>query len=337
MRVCLTGGAGFIGSHILIQLLSNHHDVLVVDNFVNSSAESLRRAQRLVGRPCKLLEEDICNRKAMTTAFSSFQPECVIHCAGLKAVAESHEQPLRYYRNNVEGSVSLLEAMDATGCRQIIFSSSATVYGVAHYLPYDEAHPLAPVNVYGRTKAMIEAIISDWVETDTSRSAVVLRYFNPVGAHVSGEIGEDPKGIPNNLVPFIADVANGKRPELVIFGDDYDTYDGTGIRDYIHVTDLAHGHIIAMDKFTKAKGVEIFNLGSGRGYSVREMIGAFEKASRTSIQTRVAPRRAGDVAISYADISKAAEMLGWKAESSLDDMCADVWRWRSNYPDGYKS
>ena len=337
MRVCLTGGAGYIGSHILVQLLSNHHAVLVVDNFMNSSPECLRRAQLLAGRPCELLEEDICNRAAMVTAFSSFQPECVIHCAGLKAVAESQEQPLRYYRNNVEGSVSLLEAMEVADCRRIIFSSSATVYGVPHYLPYDEAHPLVPVNVYGRTKATIEGIISDWVETDTSRSAVVLRYFNPIGAHESGEIGEDPKGIPNNLVPYIADVATGIRSELSVFGDDYDTRDGTGVRDYLHITDLADGHIAAMKYLDDHQGVEVFNLGTGKGVSVLEVVGAFALASNTSVPYIIMPRREGDIAEFYADPSKANNLLRWKAVRSLEMMCADVWRWRSKYPDGFKA
>ena len=337
MRVCLTGGAGFIGSHILVELLSEGHDVLVVDNFSNSSAESLRRVQQLTDRTFQTLDADICDGSMMATALSSFRPQCLIHCAGLKAVGEAEEFPLLYYKNNVAGSISVLEAMDLADCRKIIFSSSATVYGAPHYLPFDEAHPVAPVNVYGRTKAIIEDIISDWANSDASRSAVLLRYFNPVGAHLSGEIGEDPKGHPNNLVPFIADVATDRRPELTIFGDDYETDDGTGIRDYIHVTDLARGHILAMNNAAIRNGVDIFNLGTGHGISVREMVSAFEKASQKFIQTKVAPRRSGDISVSYADVSKAVEMLGWKAESSLEDMCADVWRWRSNYPDGYKS
>ena len=246
MRVCLTGGAGFIGSHILAELLAERHEVLVIDNFANSSPESLRRVRKITDASFDILEEDICNSRPVAAALKTFRPDCVIHCAGLKAVGESQEKPMLYHRVNVGGAMSLLEAMDAASCSQIIFSSSATVYGTPEYLPYDEAHPVAPANVYGRTKVAVENMIADWAEAGPSRAAVNLRYFNPVGAHPSGEIGEDPLGIPNNLVPYIADVACGIRPSLSVFGDDYKTRDGTGVRDYIHIVDLAAGHLAAM-------------------------------------------------------------------------------------------
>jgi UDP-glucose 4-epimerase len=337
MRVCLTGGAGYIGSHILVGLLAGDHEVLVIDNFVNSSPTSLDQVRTLTGKPFEVLEEDICNARALAEALSSFRPDIVIHCAGLKAVGESQEQPLRYYRTNVEGSISLLEAMDRAGCQRIIFSSSATVYGTPQYLPYDEAHPVAPVNVYGRTKAIVEGLITDWAATDASRSAALLRYFNPIGAHETGDIGEDPMGIPNNLVPYIADVATGKRPELSVFGDDYDTRDGTGVRDYIHITDLADGHIAAMTYLGKHQGVEIFNLGTGEGSSVLEVISAFRRVSNQSIPYAIKPRREGDIAEFFANPSKANDMLAWRADRTLETMCADVWRWRSKYPDGFDS
>ena len=335
MRVCLTGGAGYIGSHILVPLLHNGHDVLVVDNFANSAPASLQTVRHLTDRSFEVLEDDICNAAALSHALVAFRPDIVIHCAGLKAVGESQEQPLRYYRTNVEGSISLLEAMDQAGCQRIIFSSSATVYGTPHYLPYDEAHPVTPVNVYGRTKAMIEDIITDWAATDPAHAAALLRYFNPLGAHESGEIGEDPKDIPNNLAPYIADVATGTRPELSVFGDDYDTRDGTGVRDYIHVTDLADGHVAAMAFLEGHRGVETFNLGTGEGRSVLEVVAAFRRASNRSIPYAIKPRRQGDIAEFFANPAKANDQLGWRAHRSLDAMCADVWRWRSKYPNGF--
>lgn len=337
MRVCLTGGAGYIGSHILIGLLDEDHSVLVIDNFENSSRGSLQNVRNLTGRHFEVLEEDVCHAVKLGAALNSFEPDIVIHCAGLKAVGESQQQPLRYYRTNVEGSISLLQAMDEADCRRLIFSSSATVYGHPHYLPYDEAHPVAPVNVYGRTKVMVENIISDWIAAGTGRSAALLRYFNPVGAHESGEIGEDPKGVPNNLVPYIADVAAGLWSELSVFGDDYDTRDGTGIRDYLHVTDLADGHIAAMNYLHGHQGVEVFNLGTGKGLSVLEVVAAFRQASNQSVPYTIKPRREGDIAEFFANPAKANDLLGWKANRSLEVMCRDVWRWRSNYPDGYKS
>ena len=335
MRVCLTGGAGYIGSHILVELLTGRHDVLVVDNFENSSPKCLRHVEELTGASFDVLAEDICNLDAISGALSAFRPDIVIHCAGLKAVGDSQEHPLRYYRTNVQGSINLLKAMDQAACQRIIFSSSATVYGIPHYLPYDEAHPVAPVNVYGRTKAMVETIITDWTAVGSGRAAALLRYFNPVGAHDSGELGEHPKGIPNNLVPYIADVAAGVRPSLSIFGDDYDTHDGTGVRDYLHVTDLAVGHVAAMAYLDGHHGVELFNLGTGRGLSVLEVVAAFKRASNQSVPTEIKPRRDGDVAESVANPTRANELLDWKAARTLDAMCADVWRWRSRYPNGF--
>lgn len=335
MRVCLTGGAGYIGSHILVELLTGRHDVLVVDNFENSSPKCLRHVEGITDMSFDVLAEDICNLDAISAALSAFRPDIVIHCAGLKAVGESQEQPLRYYRTNVQGSISLLKAMDRAACQRIIFSSSATVYGTPHYLPYDEAHPVAPVNVYGRTKAMIETIITDWAAVDSARAAALLRYFNPVGAHESGELGEHPKGTPNNLVPYIADVAAGVRPSLSIFGDDYDTHDGTGVRDYLHVTDLAVGHVAAMAYLDGHHGVELFNLGAGRGLSVLEVVAAFRRASNQPVPTEIKPRREGDIAEFFANPAKANELLDWKAARTLDAMCADVWRWRSRYPNGF--
>ena len=337
MRVCLTGGAGFIGSHILTELLAEQNDVLVIDNFVNSSLESLRRVERIAEASFEVLEEDICNTPAITDALTAFRPDCVIHCAGLKAVGESEDKPLLYYRVNVGGAISLLEAMDASSCNQIIFSSSATVYGVPEYLPYDEAHPVAPVNVYGRTKAAVERMIVDWAHADKARAAANLRYFNPVGAHSSGVIGEDPQGIPNNLVPFIADVACGLRPTLSVFGDDYRTKDGTGVRDYIHIVDLAIGHLAAMRYLSRHPGVEVFNLGTGDGNSVLEVVSAFASASGRDISYEVKPRREGDIDEFYADSAKAERMLGWRADRNLDDMCRDVWHWRSKNPGGFES
>lgn len=335
MRILLTGGAGYLGTHILLKLLGRQSEVLVLENFCNSSEASLHHVSTLSNHPFETVVGDIRDAAALTAQVGNFQPDCVIHCAGLKSVGESQEKPVEYYTSNVQGSLNLLRAMDSAGCRQIIFSSSATVYGTPQYLPIDERHPVGPVNVYGRTKAMIEEIICDWAAIDSLRSAALLRYFNPVGAHSSGEIGEDPRGIPNNLVPYIADVACGIRPELLIFGNDYNTPDGTGVRDFIHVNDLAEGHLAALDYLRGSPGVEIFNLGTGQGYSVLEILKAFEQASGETISRRIAPRRDGDVATSFANPQKAARVLDWEAKLGLADMCADVWRWRSKYPKGF--
>ena len=335
MRVLLTGGAGYLGSHILLKLLGCQMNVLVLDNFCNSSTTSLRNVSKLSNCAFETSMGDVRDSTDLVTQVGEFRPDCVIHCAGLKAVGESQEKPVEYYRSNVQGSLNLLRAMDAVGCKRIIFSSSATVYGIPQYLPVDEDHPVSPVNVYGRTKAMVEHIIRDWAAVEPERSAALLRYFNPVGAHRSGEIGEDPAGMPNNLMPFIADVACKVRPVLSVFGADYDTPDGTGVRDYIHVDDLAEGHLAAMDYLEDAFGVDVFNLGTGQGYSVLEMIGTFEKVSNQTIPYETIARRNGDVATSFANPGKAEHRLGWKAKLSLDDMCADVWRWRSKYPNGF--
>lgn len=335
MRILLTGGAGYLGSHILLKLLARQSDVLVLENFCNSSETSLLHVNKLSNHAFETAVGDIRDASDVTSLICQFQPDFVIHCAGLKAVGESQDNPIDYYTSNVQGSLNLLRAMDSTGCRKIIFSSSATVYGVPRYLPIDEDHPVGPVNVYGRTKAVVETLIRDWAAVDPRRSATLLRYFNPVGAHQSGEIGEDPRGTPNNLVPFIADVACGIRPHLSVFGNDYDTPDGTGVRDYIHVDDLAEGHLAAMDHLQDSSGIDVFNLGTGRGYSVLEIVQAFESASDREIPFKIVPRRDGDVATSFANPDRARRILGWQARLGLADMCADVWRWRAKYPTGF--
>jgi len=335
MKIFVTGGAGYIGSHTLVALLAAGHEVCVFDNFSNSSPAALARVRQLTNRDLRMVAADIRDADALIRATADFRPDAVIHFAGLKAVGESNEQPLRYYDNNVAGSVHLLAAMDAAECRRIVFSSSATVYGAAQYLPFDEQHPIAPTNPYGRTKAMVEELIGDWAVANPEASAVLLRYFNPVGAHESGRIGEDPRDIPNNLMPFVAQVAVGRRPSLAIFGDDYDTRDGTGERDYIHVVDLAAAHLAALDYSGKAQGCEAFNVGTGRGITVKELVAAYERACGHSIPARIAPRRPGDVASSYAATAKAERLLGWRAALDVDAMCASSWRWQSENIDGY--
>ena len=335
MRILLTGGAGYIGSHTLLQLLQQQHELCVIDNFSNAAPEALMRVARLSNRSFDHHDATILDSGRLDEIFDNFQPEAVIHFAGLKAVGESDVKPLSYYEENVFGTIQLLKAMDRAKCRRIVFSSSATVYGTPHYLPYDEAHPLAPVNPYGRTKYFIEEILKDWAKTDADKAVMLLRYFNPVGAHPSGDIGEDPMGVPNNLMPFIAQVAIGHRPVLNVFGNDYDTPDGTGVRDYIHVDDLARGHAAALDYITRHKGVEAVNLGAGKGVSVLEMVQAFEQASGVSVPLHFAPRRPGDLPQFWADASKAKRLLNWEVEKSLTDMCADVWRWQSQNPHGY--
>ena len=335
MRILLTGGAGYIGSHTLLQLLQQQHELCVIDNFSNAAPEALMRVARLSNQSFDHHDATILDSGRLDEIFDNFQPEAVIHFAGLKAVGESDVKPLSYYEENVFGTIQLLKAMDRAKCRRIVFSSSATVYGTPHYLPYDEAHPLAPVNPYGRTKYFIEEILKDWAKTDADKAVMLLRYFNPVGAHPSGDIGEDPMGVPNNLMPFIAQVAIGRRPVLNVFGNDYDTPDGTGVRDYIHVDDLARGHAAALDYITRHKGVEAVNLGAGKGVSVLEMVQAFEQASGVSVPLHFAPRRPGDLPQFWADASKAKRLLNWEVEKSLIDMCADVWRWQSQNPHGY--
>ncbi|PQM29127.1 UDP-glucose 4-epimerase GalE [Sphingopyxis lindanitolerans] len=335
MKVFVTGGAGYIGSHTLVQLLSAGHEVCVFDNYCNSSPIALARVRQLTNRDLAVVEADICDDDALTRAVTAFAPDAVIHFAGLKAVGESNDVPLLYYRTNVSGTMNLLGAMDAAGCRRIVFSSSATVYGEAHYLPFDEDHPIAPTNPYGRTKAMAEGVISDWVRATPGGSAILLRYFNPVGAHESGRIGENPQGIPNNLMPFVAQVAVGRRDKLSIFGDDYETRDGTGERDYIHVVDLADAHLAALEHAVRAAGCEAVNIGTGRGITVKELIAAYERACGHSLATEIVARRAGDVASSYAATTKAADLLRWNAKLGIDAMCASSWQWQSNNPEGF--
>ena len=335
MRVLVTGGAGYIGSHTLVELLGQAHDVLVLDNLENSSPVVIDRVKALTNGNLDFVEGDIRDDAAMDGVMDSFRPDAVIHFAGLKAVGDSMEQPLSYYDTNVRGTIGVLRAMDKVGCTRIIFSSSATVYGEPVYLPYDEAHPLNPTSVYGRTKLVSEHIIGDWANA-TGGTGILLRYFNPVGAHASATLGEHPDGVPNNLMPFIAQVAVGKRKALSIFGDDYDTPDGTGQRDYIHVVDLARAHVAAVNYAQDAKGAKTFNIGTGQPYSVREMVAAFEKACGKEIPFVVAPRRAGDIAAMQADASLAKAEMGWAADHGLDDMAASTWAWQSANPNGYE-
>lgn len=333
MRVLVTGGAGYIGSHTLVELLGQGHDACVVDSFVNSSPAVLDRVRGLTNGGLETHGADIRDTARLTEIAMAFRPDAVIHFAGLKAVGESQERPVDYYDVNVAGTLSLLRAMTASGCDKVIFSSSATVYGEPVYLPYDEAHPLAPTSVYGMTKRIAEQVLTDWAAARPGSSAVLLRYFNPVGAHASGRIGEDPAGVPQNLMPYLAQVATGKRDSLRIFGDDYPTPDGTGIRDYIHVTDLARAHVAALNH--SGTGAEPFNIGTGRGYSVKEMLAAFSRAVGRDLPFEICPRRPGDIAEMQANCDRAAAVLGWRAEFGLDDMARDLWRWQSLNPEGY--
>lgn len=335
MRVLVTGGAGYIGSHTLVELLAKGHEVCVVDNFSNSDKIALDRVSQISGKTFSNFEADIRDKSALQGIFQDFRPEAVIHFAGLKAVGESVEQPLRYYDVNVTGTLCLLAAMDQVGCKKIVFSSSATVYGEPKYLPIDEEHPCSPTNPYGRTKLIGEQILDDWQKTFYGNSVVALRYFNPVGAHPSGLIGENPLDTPNNLMPFIGQVAVGRQAELSVFGIDYDTPDGTGVRDYIHVTDLARAHTLALKHATAHMGKEVFNIGTGQGYSVLDMLKAFSTAAEKPIPYNVVPRRDGDTACSISDPARANEVLGWRAELGLDEMCASTWNWQSRNSDGY--
>ena len=337
MRVLVTGGAGYIGSHTVLELLNTGYDVVVVDNLCNSSQESLRRVQELAGKTLSFFEVDILDKEALSDVFAAAPVDAVIHFAALKAVGESVAQPLRYYHNNVTGTVTLCEVMQEFGVRDLVFSSSATVYGDAQEMPLLESFPLLPAeNPYGRTKQMMEYVLMDLHRSDESWNIAILRYFNPIGAHESGRIGEDPSGIPNNLVPYVAQVAVGRRPNLNVFGTDYPTPDGTGIRDYIHVVDLAIAHIKALQKLGGDPGYVVYNLGTGQGSSVLEVVSAFERACGCEIPLQLRERRPGDVAVSYADPAKAREELGWEAVRDLDQMCVDVWRWQSNNPQGYE-
>ena len=335
MRILVTGGAGFIGSHTLIELMAQGHEACVFDDYSNSSPEVLNRVRQLSNGQVAAVEGDVRDGGALDRVMADFRPEAVIHFAGKKAVGESMEKPLLYYDVNVSGTLALLGAMGRAGCTRIVFSSSATVYGEPQYQPLDEDHPLNPISVYGRSKLMAEQILQDWAAA-TGHTAVLLRYFNPVGAHASGRIGEQPDGIPNNLMPFIAQVAVGQREALAIFGDDYDTPDGTGLRDYIHVVDLARAHVAAIDWAATHAGGRAFNIGTGRPYSVKEMVAAFAAASGRDIPCRVAPRRAGDIAAMRADPSRAQTELGWQATHGLDDMAQSTWNWQSANPAGYR-
>lgn len=334
MAILVTGGAGYIGSHTCVELLNAGKDIVIVDNFVNSKPEALNRIKKITGKDFKFYEVDLLNKRDLEKVFSENKIESTIHFAGLKAVGESVQKPLLYYHNNLTGTFNLLELMQKYEAKKIVFSSSATVYGMPKTVPIKEDFPLSTTNPYGSTKLMIEQILKDVYVADKSWSVVLLRYFNPIGAHESGLIGENPNGIPNNLMPYIAQVASGKLDHLNVFGNDYPTHDGTGVRDYIHVVDLAIGHLKALDK-VKDSGVFIYNLGTGKGYSVLDIVKAFEKASGVKVPYQIAPRRAGDIAECYADPTKAYEELGWKATKGIEEMCADTWRWQKANPNGF--
>lgn len=337
MKVFLTGGAGFIGSHTALVLLEAGHDVIVYDNLSNASRESLARVEQLTGRRIVFIEGDIRDRGHLDRVFDETAIDAVIHFAGLKAVGESTAQPLAYYDNNVAGTLTLCRAMARAGVRTLVFSSSATVYAESREMPLSEDAPTGrPANPYGSSKLMIEWLLHDLRTADPRWSIALLRYFNPVGAHASGRIGEDPQGTPNNLLPFISQVAIGRLPELAVYGDDYPTPDGTGVRDYIHVTDLAAGHRAALDAIAGQAGLRTWNLGTGHGYSVLEMIRAFESASGRDVAYRIAPRRPGDVAECWADVARARRDLGWRAERGLADIMRDTWRWQRDNPNGYR-
>jgi UDP-glucose 4-epimerase len=336
-KILVTGGAGYIGAHTTLALLQAGHEVVVLDNLSNSSAESLRRVARIAGRAPVFVQGDVRDRALLDRLLGDHAVGAVLHFAGLKAVGESVSLPLDYYDNNVAGTLTLCQAMAAAGVWQLVFSSSATVYGDPAQVPIHEQMPTGPTNPYGRTKWMVEHLLHDLAASDPRWSVAVLRYFNPVGAHASGLIGEDPRGTPNNLLPYVAQVAVGRRAELAVFGADYPTPDGTGVRDYIHVVDLAAGHLQAMQALQGRTGLHTWNLGTGQGYSVLEVVRAFEQASGRAVPYRLAPRRPGDVATCYADASKAARELGWRAGRGLDEMMRDTWRWQSQNPGGYET
>lgn len=338
MKILVTGGAGFIGSHTCVELLDAGYEVIVVDNLCNSSQESLRRVEKITGKNVKFYEADIRDTDALNQIFDKESVECVIHFAGLKAVGESVVKPLEYYDNNISGTLRLCDVMRNHGVKNIIFSSSATIYGEPAFIPITEECPKGMcTNPYGWTKWMLEQILTDLHTADPEWNVVLLRYFNPIGAHKSGLIGEDPKGIPNNLMPYVAQVAIGKLECLGVFGNDYDTPDGTGVRDYIHVVDLAVGHVKALKKIQEKAGVCIYNLGTGVGYSVLDMVHAFEEASGKKVPYQIKERRAGDIASCYSDATKARKELGWTAERGLKEMCEDAWRWQSQNPNGYQT
>jgi len=334
-KILITGGAGYIGSHTVVSLLEQGFDVVILDNFSNSSRESISRIERISGVELEVIDADVRDEKALTNAFEQHHFGAVIHFAGLKAVGESVEQPLRYYQNNVHGALQLLRVMSEKNCKKIVFSSSATVYGDPASVPITESFPLSSTNPYGQGKLMVENILRDLHSSDSDWQVSILRYFNPVAAHSSGLIGEDPNGLPNNLMPYISQVGVGRLECLSVYGDDYDTPDGTGVRDYIHIVDLANAHIKALQALNAEHGCQSYNIGTGEGYSVLEMVKAFERASGQSIKYKIMPRRVGDIASCYADTSKSAQSLGWVAEHGLDEMMQDLWRWQSQNPNGY--
>ena len=336
MSILVTGGAGYIGSHTCIEMQNAGYDVIVIDNLDNSSEESLKRVEKITGKPVKFYKEDVRDKEALRKIFTENKIEAVIHFAGLKAVGESVREPIMYYDNNLISTINLLEVMNEFDVKKIVFSSSATVYGVATEMPLTEGMPLGAINPYGRTKYFIEEILRDLFVADDSWCIALLRYFNPIGAHKSGLIGEDPKGIPNNLMPYISQVAVGKLEKLHVFGNDYNTVDGTGVRDYIHVVDLAQGHVKAVDWALENKGCEAFNLGTGNGTSVLELRDAFVKSSGIDVPYVIDPRRPGDPDEVYANAQKAKEVLGWEAKFGIEEMCEDTWRWQSGNPKGYE-
>lgn len=333
-KILVTGGTGFIGSHTCVELLAGGYDIVIADNLSNSKQAAVDRIEKISGKSVSFYEADICDYEAMSRIFSENDIDAVVHFAGLKAVGESVQKPLEYYTNNIYGTLILLRAMRENGCKRIVFSSSATVYGVTNKAPYIEDMPTSATNPYGYTKVMIEQILRDMCVSDSEFTAIALRYFNPIGAHKSGLLGEDPNGIPNNLVPYIAQVAAGKLAQLSVFGDDYNTPDGTGVRDYIHVVDLAEGHVCAINYAMKNRGFEAVNLGTGNGSSVLEVVAAYEKACGKPVAKKIAPRRAGDIDMMFADASKAKRLFGWEAKLGIDDMCADSWNFTKLNPNG---
>ncbi len=337
MRILVTGGAGYIGSHTLVELLNAGFEVVVIDNLSNSSEKSLQRVEKITGKSVPFYKIDILDRKALEDLFAKEKLDACIHFAGLKAVGESVSKPWEYYENNIAGTLTLVDVMRKNGCKNIIFSSSATVYGDPAFIPITEECPKGTcTNPYGWTKSMLEQILSDMQKADPEWNVVLLRYFNPIGAHKSGLIGENPNGIPNNLMPYITQVAVGKREKLTVFGNDYDTHDGTGVRDYIHVVDLALGHVKALKKIEEKAGLKIYNLGTGVGYSVLDIVKNFEEATGVKIKYEIGPRRPGDIATCYSNADKAFKELGWKAQYGIREMCADSWNWQKNNPNGYE-
>lgn len=336
MAILVTGGAGYIGSHTCVELLKAGYEIIVVDNLSNSKPEALHRIQEISGKKLTFYEVDLLHKEALDKVFAANNIEAVIHFAGLKAVGESVAIPLTYYHNNITGTIMLCEVMERYGVKKLVFSSSATVYGTPERVPISEEFPRSATNPYGRTKLMIEEILSDLFVADGKWSIALLRYFNPIGAHDSGQIGEDPNGIPNNLMPYVTQVALGKRERLNIYGKDYNTDDGTGVRDYIHVMDLAKGHIKALEKVMQSNGIDAYNLGTGKGYSVLEVVKAFGKVTGQDVPYGFVDRRPGDIAICYADTTKAKKELGWVAEKNMEDMCRDAWYWQVNNPNGYE-